>query len=225
MASNLSVQSQAEMAFQRMYTPQIHRAPDKEPESVTRRYFQTVSRVAGASGPAVHGLIFELADGTRFGNLLGRDRAEMLLSDDDDLAMRNAWWERLDDYERIVAVKGHYYSEKFLAYDVSLVTSEGRTIRFGGPQPPDPFYHSLKGRPFHFRADQGGEVEQVLFEAGRCLGIRGTQAQAQTKGDDQRETLISAMEEKAAGRAWELGVVRGLLSGSAHTGKPPFPTG
>ena len=71
-----------------------------------------VVRVCGATGDVVHGLIFELSNGTRLGTFLENSQEPMDLTDENGLLRRGGRWEALQvgetiaDGEVIVGVSG-----------------------------------------------------------------------------------------------------------------------
>mmetsp|Transcript_99063 Transcript_99063/g.275819 ORF Transcript_99063/g.275819 Transcript_99063/m.275819 type:complete len:679 (-) Transcript_99063:129-2165(-) len=128
---------------------------------------QRVARVAGAAGWALHGLAFELTDGTRRGMFLANDGTSMDLRDDDLLAERGARWVQLEEGEQIIAVEGHHCTAGYLAYDVDLVTNTDRTIHFGNTTQP-----AWQGNSYRFQAGPNEQIEQVYFSSGVCTGVK-----------------------------------------------------
>ena len=97
-----------------------------------------VVRVCGATGDVVHGLIFELSNGTRLGTFLENSQEPMDLTDESGLLRRGGRWEALEvgeniaEGEVIVGVSGRSSRIGFLCGSVELKLNSGRSISFVG---------------------------------------------------------------------------------------------
>jgi len=125
-----------------------------------------VKRVAGGHGWALHGLAFELQDGTRLGKFLTNSGSEMDLLGDSGLRDRGSGWKDLQAGERILQVSGYHCKQGYLAYGISLHTNLGRVITYTSS------HQDWKGKPFNYKAPAGQEIEKVNFGYGKCTGIR-----------------------------------------------------
>lgn len=153
---------------------------------------QHVCRVNAGWGWALHGLAFELSDGTRLGEFLQNNGSKMDLLGDDALARRGGNWTALSKGERILEVRGHNCTEGYLAYDVELVTSRGRTLHFSADHP------AWRGSSFEFTAPDGQEIECVNFDRGRyqncnCVSFLDYSGD-EVRGEQFKSTAEKVME-------------------------------
>ncbi|CAE8673142.1 unnamed protein product [Polarella glacialis] len=162
-----------------------------------------VKRVTGAAGWALHGLAFELMDGTRLGAFLENSGKHMDLLGDKGLQNRGGKWTDLQPFEQVLEVKGHHCKNGYLAYDVNLVTSTGRAIFFGST------HTDWRGGAFSYKAAPGSQIEQVHFKGGRCTGVSCV---GRGLGVAEEEMIRVALQQHSEP------VVRALAQASAHQG-------
>mmetsp|Transcript_9528 Transcript_9528/g.16634 ORF Transcript_9528/g.16634 Transcript_9528/m.16634 type:complete len:602 (+) Transcript_9528:26-1831(+) len=124
-----------------------------------------VKRICGANGWALHGLIFEMEDGTRFGQFLENDGRQIDLDDDKEVRNRGGRWERLSEGERVIFVEGHNCTNGYLAYRVRLQTNKSRWIAF------ESGHEEWKHTYFKYAAPEGEEIEDLILNRGFCEGI------------------------------------------------------
>eukprot|EP00927_Polykrikos_kofoidii_P082794 TRINITY_DN8325_c1_g1_i2.p1 TRINITY_DN8325_c1_g1~~TRINITY_DN8325_c1_g1_i2.p1 ORF type:complete len:535 (-),score=58.81 TRINITY_DN8325_c1_g1_i2:199-1803(-) len=123
-----------------------------------------VRYVVGGVGWVVHGFFFELDDGTRHGVFLkDHPRGPVDLQDDAMLRLRSAVWNRLDDDEYVVAVRGTDSTFGYLAGRIDVTTSSHRTFTFTGSRP-----KLCAGEPFALTAPPDCEIVEVFFGNGAC---------------------------------------------------------
>lgn len=156
---------------------------------------QHVNRVCGAFGwSQVHGLAFELVDGTRLGKFVENDRTERNLLDDAGIKKRDGKWHNFQDGEYVKQVWGHHCTNGYLAHDVHLVTNQ-RTLDFS------PNNDEWCGREFKYDAPAGNQIEQIIFNEGvveqvRCVPVLAWSVSESDKGDVRskaKEVAVKAL--------------------------------
>lgn len=147
-------------------TSQTSQVLDLIKDSTIASARQHVKRVTAGWGWALHGLAFELCDGTRVGQFLENDGREMDLLGDAALTRRGGNWQDLLPGERLLKVSGHNCREGYLAYDVKLTTNKERVLHFSAD------HEAWRGSTFEYEAPPGQEIEEVMLSRGSFRGCR-----------------------------------------------------
>ena len=123
----------------------------------------SIKRVKACIGWAVHGLIFELIDGTRLGYVVD------LQSIDNDEAIakkRGGEWVDIKNGDYVKAISGYNLSRAcFLCHSIRLELASGQTITFASQHEP------WKGEPFRYNLPENSLLQHVSFHKGRCVGV------------------------------------------------------
>lgn len=158
-----------------------------------------VRKIGHGVGFAVHGLLFQLADGSRVGTVLLNEDPDvnkpMNLYDDDALAERGITWVDLEAGDQINAVYGHASLRGYLAYDVTLTFHSGRAPLELTPSGPGTMRRKHvwcdSTRTFRWDAEPGCHVVGLSFKHGTCIAAAYAPShQSYTQEDDSAAIAV-----------------------------------